>query len=290
MDVMSENNTGPGDDFNREIAAESELGGEGLTEDDLLAEDIFDVWLEFGWFSLLPTAVFSITEATDGLRFSREDFFDAVALNISEHGYTELDGDPLWLVANLETAQELELAEPGEYDEYVEGERQQRANWQELTAREPSLAVQSLDGLLELLIRLELIESAERDGVELLELADEVPDPVGLLPLSDDEQQEMLEKRPTEEPDPVLQSLHQFLFHSEDTDLATSIGRLSKQAMVDPEQTKILLAALVFGDAYGLTVERFAPLAMEEILTLAEHQKFTIKVDRSAEGLQEHGH
>ncbi|AZI57248.1 hypothetical protein EH165_02810 [Nakamurella antarctica] len=257
-----------------------------VTEEDLAAEGIFDEWLALGWFSIAPSVLFSITEAARGLHFTRAELAESIALNIEEHGYRELDSDPLWLVADPETAADLELAEEGGYDAYLEGERTQRANWGELGSRSPKLAVTTVDEFIDLLCDWNLL--VESDGV--LELLDPVPDPVDLLPLTNPEKDELLESREPSDFELVDGVLHAFIYHSDESTMVTTIGKLAQQADVAPEMARLILAGIIASGESGLTADRFGPMEAEAITDLADHQKFTLVVDRDSDAIKHHAH
>lgn len=249
-------------------------------------EDILEEWLELGWFEILPTGAVTITTAFDDVTTPRVDFDAATAEAVAERGLTLLDDDPLWPVLSPDQATEDGLTEPGDYEEYLAGVAEQRAEWTDLAAAEPRLAVGTLDELLGLLIGWGLIGETGGD----LELLEPVPDPLDLLNLPEQTISSIILDRMGPELEAVEDVLHEFLYHSEQDELITSLQKLGAQAEVSPEVARLTVAMLISEPESGLTANRGGVLDAEAVENLKEHQKFTLRVDRSAPGFAEHEH
>ena len=56
------------------------------------------------------------------------------------------------------------------------------------------------------------------------------------------------------------------------------------------EVAQMTVAMLVSQPDSGISAERFGPLDAEGVEVLKEHQKFTLRVDRTAPGFADHEH
>ncbi len=249
-------------------------------------EEVLDEWSELGWFDVLPSGLMMITSAFEDLVIPRIDFDEFAAEAARVGGVQLLDGDPMWPVLSVEQAAEDGITEPDEYASYLEGILQQRDEWTALVGREPKLAVRSLNELLELLIGWGLVRA--ENG--LLELADEVPDPLELLPLDEEAITRVILDRMSPDLDAVQDVLHDFLHHSGNDELSTTLQKLANEAETSVDIVRLTLAMMTSDPESGLTADRFGPLTPDALEALKEHQKFTLRVDRSAPGFAAHDH
>jgi hypothetical protein len=249
-------------------------------------EEILDEWMDLGWFDLLPAGLVTISMSFVDVTTARLDFDVATAEAVATGELQLLDDDPLWPVVSPEQAADDGIADPDEYSTYLEQMLAQRARWTELGLRNPDFAITSVNALVDLLIGWGLL--LEQDG--LLELVDEVPDPLDLLPLDEETIAGIILDRMGPEIEAVEDVLHEFLHHSDEDTLATTLDKLAQQADVSADVARIAVAMLISHPDTGLTADRFGPLDAEGIESLKEHQKFTLRVDRTAPGLSEHAH
>ena len=70
----------------------------------------------------------------------------------------------------------------------------------------------------------------------------------------------------------------------------TNASQLADQADVSVEIAQMTVAMLVSQPDSGVTADRFGPLDAEGVEGLKEHQKITLKVDRTAPGFADHEH
>lgn len=249
-------------------------------------EEILDEWLELGWFEILPSAVMTITTAFEDISTPRQDFDAATAEAVDGGTLTLLDGDPLWPVLSPGQAAEDGITEPGEYEAYLAGVTEQRAEWADLAAADPRHAISTPDELLSLLIGWGLLgESGDE-----LHLLEPVPDPLDLLQLPEQTIASIVLDRMGPELEAVEDVLHEFLHHGDQDELITSLQKLGTQAEVSPEVARLTVAMLISDPGSGITAHRGGELDPEGVENLKEHQKFTLRVDRNAPGFTEHEH
>jgi hypothetical protein len=249
-------------------------------------EEILEEWMDLGWFDLLPSSVLTITTGFNGLTAPRIDFDDLTAEALATGELKLLDEDPLWPVLTPEQAVEGGIEDPDDYPIYLSSQQEQREQWADIVSRSPELGVTTLNGLLELLIKWQLI----RDNDGELELLEVVPDPLEILPLTEEQIAQVALTRIEPEIDAVEDVLHEFLYHGDRDELATTLQKLGEQADVSVDVVRLAVVMLITNPESGLTADRFGPLDSEGIEQLKEHQKFTLKVDRSAPGLSGHEH
>lgn len=269
-------------------AAEGAAQDEADFEEDLEPwEEILDEWEYLGWLDVLPAGLMAITGAFDGPTTARVDF-DKVAVDmLAGEGLTLLDGDPLWPVLSEDLPDEDRLDNHEEaYGLYLEEMRAQRQDWAELVGREPRIGVGSLNELADRLIGWGLLN----ENGDQLELVDPVPDPLDLLPLTEDTIGRLILDRMGPEMEAVEDVLHAVLYHGDSDELVTTLGKLADQADVSVEVAQMTVAMLISQPDSGVSAERFGPLDAEGVEGLKEHQKITLKVDRTAPGFADHEH
>lgn len=250
-------------------------------------ERILDEWEYLGWLDVLPAGLMAITGAFDGPTTTRVDFDEVAVDMLAGQGLTLLDGDPLWPVLSEDLPDEDRLENHEEaYGLYLEEMRAQRQDWAELVAREPQIGVDSLNELVDRLVGWGLIV-ARGDRLELVE---PVPDPLDLLPLTEDTIGRIILDRMGPEMDEVEDVLHALLHHGDSDELVTTLSKLSGQADVSVEIAAMTVAMLISQPESGISADRFGPLDAEGIEGLAEHQKFTLRIDRTAPGVADHEH
>ena len=250
-------------------------------------EEILEEWEDLGWFDLLPTGLAVITSEFGDVTLPRIDFDTVPIAELQERGLDLLEGDRLWAVMSEDMPEEERVENHQEaYADYLSSVQEQREMWSELAGRDPRFAVSTLSELVDLLVSLQLLH---QNG-ELLELADPVPDPLEVLPLSPEATAKITLHQLTPEIEAVEDVLHGFLYHSEDEQLATTVGKLAEQAEVSVEIVRLTIGMLIADPDSGISADRFGPLDQEAIEGLAEHQKFTLRVDRGAAGLSDHEH
>jgi hypothetical protein len=266
----------------------AEAAAEDDTEEYLEPwEEILAEWEYLGWLDVLPAGLMAITGAFDGPATVRLDFDKVSAEMVAGEGLTLLDGDPLWPVLSEDLPEEDRLDNHEQaYGQYLEEMRAQRQDWAELVAREPRIAVSSLNELTDRLIGWGLLA----DNGDQLELVDPVPDPLDLLPLTEDTIGRLILDRMGPEMEAVEDVLHDVLYHSDSGELVTTIAKLADQADVTVEVAQLTVAMLVSQTDAGVSAERFGPLDTEGVENLKEHQKFTLRVDRTAPGFADHEH
>lgn len=250
-------------------------------------EETLEDWEYLGWLDVLPAGLMAITGAFDGPSTARQDF-DKVAVDmLTGEGLTLLDGDLLWPVLSEDMPDEDRLDNHEEaYAQYLEEMRAQRADWTEMISREPRIAVASINELVDRLIGWGLLtEEGDR-----LTLVDPAPDPLDVLPLTEDTIGRLILDRMGPEMEAVEDVLHEFLFHGDGDELVTTLGKLADLADVTPEIAQITVAMLVSQPDSGVSAERFGPLDAAGLEVLKEHQKFTLRVDRTAPGFADHEH
>lgn len=257
-------------------------------EDDLEPwEETLDEWEYLGWLDVLPAGLMAITGAFDGPTTTRVDFDKVSSDMLATDGLTLLDGDPLWPVLSEDLPDEDRLDNHEEaYGQYLEEMRAQRADWAELCAIRPALAVASLNELADRLVAWGLLA---QDGDQLT-LVDPVPDPLDVLPLTEATIGRLILDRMGPEMEAVEDVLHEFLYHSDRDELVTTLGKLADQADVTVEIAQMTVAMLVSQPDSGISADRFGPLDAEGVEGLKEHQKITLKVDRTAPGFADHEH
>ncbi|MEO5833183.1 MAG: DUF6042 family protein [Nakamurella sp.] len=257
-------------------------------EDDLEPwEETLEDWEYLGWLDVLPAGLMAITGAFDGPTTTRVDFDRIATEMLAGEGLTLLDGDPLWpvLSADLPDEDRLDNHEQA-YGEYLEEMRAQRSDWAELITREPGIAVASINELADRLVGWGLLS----ENGDQLELVDPVPDPLNLLPLTEDTIGRLILDRMGPEMEAVEDVLHEFLYHGESAELATTLRKLADQADVTTEIAQMTVAMLISQPDSGVSAQRFGPLDTEGVEVLKEHQKFTLRVDRTAPGFADHEH
>lgn len=250
-------------------------------------EELILEWEELGWFDVLPTGLMLITSAFDGLTTPRVEFDAVTPDQLAASGLEPLDGDLLWTVMSEDMSEEDRVENHDEaYADYLGSIQEQRRRWTALATRQPEYAISTLGQLVDLLVRWALLN--EVDGV--LELADEVPDPLELLELDEETIASLILDRMGPEIEAVEDVLHEFLYHGDLDEMATTLDKLGQQADVPAEIARVAVALLIADPDAGLTAERFGPLDPAAVEALLEHQKFTLRVDRTAPGLHEHEH
>ncbi len=250
-------------------------------------EETLAEWEYLGWLDVLPAGLMAITGVFEGPSATRVDF-DAVAQDmVAGEGLVLLDDDPLWPVLSADLPEEDRLDNHEEaYAQYLEEMRAQRADWTELVGREPRVGVSSLNELADRLVGWGLLaQTGDR-----LDLVEPVPDPLDLLPLTEDTIGRLILDRMGPEMEAVEDVLHEFLYHGDADSLSTTLTKLADQADVTVEIAQLTVAMLVSQPDSGVTAERFGPLDAEGVEGLAEHQKFTLRVDRTAPGFADHEH
>lgn len=250
-------------------------------------EEVLDEWEYLGWLDVLPAGLMAITGAFDGPTTPRLDFDKASADMVAGEGLTLLDGDPLWPVLSEDLPDEDRLDNHEEaYGQYLEEMRAQRQDWAELTARDPRIGVSSLNELVDRLIDWGLLT----EHGDLIELVETVPDPLEKLPLTEDTIGRLILDRMGPEMEAVEDVLHDTLYHGDSDELVTTLRKLADQADVTVEIAGMTVAMLISQADSGISAERFGPLDTEGVENLKEHQKFTLRVDRTAPGFADHEH
>lgn len=250
-------------------------------------EEILDEWEYLGWLDVLPAGLMAITGAFDGPSTTRLDFDKVSADMVLGEGLTLLDGDPLWPVLSADLPEEDRLDDHEQaYGRYLEEMHAQRADWAELTGREPRLAVASINELADRLVGWGLLA----ENGEQLELVEPVPDPMDVLPLTEDTIGRLILDRMGPEMEAVEDVLHETLYHGDSDELVTTIRKLAEQADVSEEIARMTVAMLISQPDSGVSAERFGVLDAEGVENLKEHQKFTLRVDRTAAGFADHEH
>ncbi len=250
-------------------------------------EEVLDEWEYLGWLDVLPAGLMAITGAFDGPTTTRLDFDKVSADMVAGEGLMLLDGDPLWPVLSADLADEDRLDNHEEaYGQYLEEMRAQRQDWAELVARDPRIAVSSLNELVDRLIDWGLLT----EHGDLIELVETVPDPLEKLPLTEDTIARLILDRMGPEMEAVEDVLHDTLYHGDSDELVTTLRKLADQADVTVEIAGMTVAMLISHADSGVSAERFGPLDTEGVENLKEHQKFTLRVDRTAPGFTDHEH
>jgi hypothetical protein len=270
-------------------AADAAASADAFADDELLEpwEETLAEWEYLGWLDVLPAGLMAITGVFEGPTATRVDFDRVSAEMVAGEGLVLLDGDPLWPVLSEDLPEEDRLDDHEQaYGEYLEEMRAQRSDWAELTARDPRIGIASINELVERLIEWGLL-AASGDQLELVE---PVPDPLDLLPLAEDTVARLVLDRMGPEMEAVEDVLHETLYHGDADTLSTTLTRLADQADVSVEVAQLTVAMLVSQPDSGISAERFGPLDAEGVEGLAEHQKFTIRVDRTAPAFADHEH
>jgi hypothetical protein len=256
-------------------------GTDSLDEDETL-----DEWDYFGWLDLLPAGAAALVSLHDEGLVEKVDFDSVMQDAVTAGEFQFLEGDPVWPVIAEKIADEAGVIDDRTYDEYLEDVRADRRRWLQLVARDPALGVTSLNALVDLMVRLGLLV----DTGGSLEVAEETPDPVDLLPLDDEEVEDLLTRRLEDDAGILAESLHEFIFHETADRLQTTVDKLSQISGLPTETVRLALAVLVGDSGSGLTADRFGPLTVEAVAKLADHQKFTLVVDRSVPAIADSTH
>jgi hypothetical protein len=271
-------------------------------EEDLGPMDlVIDAWEGLGWLSVLPRAAAEMLDGVDEVTNSRSVLIEA-STGSAVPGVTPLDGDPLWPVLAEDTYPDQDDDEDSAADEpplpsfaeYVGRQRELRQRWRELLERQGEPTVETADELISLLVRWGLLREKDAGGTPVVEFVDEPPDPVELLPLSEEALAEFAMDELANDVDAVLDGLHDLLYHSDDSEQTIRIGQFAERVGVDPEQVALTFATLVADPESGITAHRRGPNGEQQLTagdfeTLPEHARFVLRVDRSAPGFPEHG-
>ena len=303
---------------------DDELEGDELDDDDLTeeeyaeladfqaVEELVDAWSEDGWLQILPTLALEILQGIDAPLTTRAQVLQ-IADNVRRNANREpLDGDHQWPIltepayrtADLDLEFEAEIdpefdldeyqPDPDQpsYEEYVAEVRAAREEWAGLLERQGEPAVATAEDLLGLLDRWGLVEQGPA-GDDVVEFVADPPDPLHDLQLSERTASTLVADRLDDDVAAVYDELHDFLFHSQDTELTIRIGQLADRMDADSAQVRTALITILADSESGLTTHRRGPkgeqqLPAADLETLAEHARFVLRVDRDAAGFPDH--